>query len=38
MMRALPEVHGGGHLELEQVTVLCGAKVEVRPAALRDLS
>ena len=29
MMRALPKVHGGGHIELEQVTVLRGAKVEI---------
>lgn len=29
MMRALPEFYIGGHIELEQVTVLRGAKVEI---------
>ena len=29
MMRALPKVYDGGHIELEQVTVLRGAKVEI---------
>ncbi len=32
MMRALPQIHGGGHIELEQVTVLRGAKVEISGA------
>lgn len=29
MMRALPKVYDGRHIELEQVTVLRGAKVEI---------
>ena len=29
MMRALPKVYDGGHIELEQVTVLRGARVEI---------
>ena len=29
MMRALPKVYCGGHIELEQVTVLRGAQVEI---------
>ena len=33
LMRSLPKVYGGGHVELDEVTVLSGKRVEVRGTA-----